>query len=218
MTNPNATPRQCTGFVPDAPRAPGLCATCGDDRRWHRATPAPLSPVREAELRKAQLGDCYTPPWIYRFVEPGAVTFGPAVPVADAAVAARVPHWQIVHEESGTVLAVLPGDAGPLVQWMLHSRETGDDLLAELDRVRVERDELKKRVAELEAERHSTNDSLAVVTEAFRAAETERDGLKQRLHEAAMTKTWTNEDGKKFVFVEDIALALLGRPAKGGVR
>lgn len=41
-------------------------------------------------------------------------------------------------------------------------------------------------------------------------AEAERDELKKRLNEAAMTKTWTNEDGKKFVFVEDIAPPLLG--------
>lgn len=38
----------------------------------------------------------------------------------------------------------------------------------------------------------------------------ENDQLKKRLHDAAMTRTWTNEDGKKFVFVEDIAPPLLG--------
>lgn len=38
----------------------------------------------------------------------------------------------------------------------------------------------------------------------------ERDALQQRLNQAAMTRTWRNEDGKKFVFVEDIAPALLG--------
>lgn len=41
-------------------------------------------------------------------------------------------------------------------------------------------------------------------------AETERDALQERLHDAAMAKVWTNEDRKKFVFVEDIAPALLG--------
>lgn len=34
--------------------------------------------------------------------------------------------------------------------------------------------------------------------------------LQKRLNDAAMTKVWRNEDGKKFVFVEDIAPALLG--------
>ena len=39
----------------------------------------------------------------------------------------------------------------------------------------------------------------------------------QRLHDAAMTRVWRNEDGKKFVFVEDIAPHLLGT-APGGER
>ncbi|MEW2266910.1 hypothetical protein [Streptomyces sp. NPDC047868] len=42
----------------------------------------------------------------------------------------------------------------------------------------------------------------------------ENQALTKRLHDAAMTRTWTNEDGKKFVFVEDIAPALLGTDAK----
>ncbi|MFE9382317.1 hypothetical protein ACFYMO_03635 [Streptomyces sp. NPDC007025] len=28
---------QCSGFISDAPRAPGLCAVCGDSWAWHRA-------------------------------------------------------------------------------------------------------------------------------------------------------------------------------------
>jgi hypothetical protein len=38
----------------------------------------------------------------------------------------------------------------------------------------------------------------------------ERDALQKRLHDAALTKVWVNEDGKKFVFLEDIAPALYG--------
>ncbi len=38
----------------------------------------------------------------------------------------------------------------------------------------------------------------------------ENTKLQDRLNKAAMTKVWKNEDGKKFVFVEDIAPALLG--------
>jgi hypothetical protein len=34
--------------------------------------------------------------------------------------------------------------------------------------------------------------------------------LEKRLHDAAMTRTWRLENGKKFVYVEDIAPALLG--------
>lgn len=45
--------------------------------------------------------------------------------------------------------------------------------------------------------------------------EAERDALAKRLHDAAMARVWTNEDGKKFVFVEDIAPALLDTPAGG---
>lgn len=41
-------------------------------------------------------------------------------------------------------------------------------------------------------------------------------GLERRLHDAAMTRTWRNEDGKTFVFVEDIAPALLGLEPKDG--
>lgn len=44
----------------------------------------------------------------------------------------------------------------------------------------------------------------------------ERDALQKRLLDAAMTRTWRNEDGKKFVFVEDIAPALLGIKSEGG--
>ncbi|MFE9127004.1 hypothetical protein ACFYOF_16565 [Streptomyces sp. NPDC007148] len=38
----------------------------------------------------------------------------------------------------------------------------------------------------------------------------EQDVLKERLHRAAMVQVWKNEDGKRFVFVEDLAPALLG--------
>jgi hypothetical protein len=44
----------------------------------------------------------------------------------------------------------------------------------------------------------------------------ERDALQRRLHEAAMAKVWTNEDGKKFVFVDDLTGPLLGITAKAG--
>lgn len=38
----------------------------------------------------------------------------------------------------------------------------------------------------------------------------ENAALQQRLHDAATAKIWKNEDGKKFIFVEDIAPALFG--------
>lgn len=41
-------------------------------------------------------------------------------------------------------------------------------------------------------------------------AEAERDNLKARLSDAAMARVWTNEDGKKFVFADDLKGPLLG--------
>ncbi|MFH8717288.1 hypothetical protein [Streptomyces zaomyceticus] len=67
------------------------------------------------------------------------------------------------------------------------------------------------RVAELKAERHSTNEALDDAVKALRVQRDRIAELEARLHAAAMTRTWTNEDGKKFVFVEDIAEPLLGR-------
>lgn len=56
---------------------------------------------------------------------------------------------------------------------------------------------------------HAREDVPALLAE-LAAVRAERDALQERLHNAAMTRTWRNEDGKKFVFVEDIAPALLG--------
>lgn len=52
---------------------------------------------------------------------------------------------------------------------------------------------------------------MCVARDAVPALLTENDQLSKRLHDAAMTRVWTNEDGKKFVFLEDIAPALLGK-------
>jgi hypothetical protein len=56
---------------------------------------------------------------------------------------------------------------------------------------------------------HAREDVPALLAE-LAAVRKERDEAQKRLHDAAMTRTWRNEDGKKFVFVEDIAPALLG--------
>lgn len=121
-----------------------------------------------------------------------------------------------------------------------------DDLLAELDRVRAERDRATRAFEALMAKHDQVKTELDVTTRAKQEnderlltmaseqqqranlAEAERDELKKRvavldgrLNDAAMTRVWTNEDGKKFVFVEDIAPALLGmqeRPGQGTVR
>ncbi|MFJ4925374.1 hypothetical protein [Streptomyces sp. NPDC088736] len=44
----------------------------------------------------------------------------------------------------------------------------------------------------------------------------ERDALRARLHQAALAKVWTNEDGKKFVFADDLAAPLFGIEPKAG--
>jgi hypothetical protein len=48
-------------------------------------------------------------------------------------------------------------------------------------------------------------------------AEHESDALQERLHQVALAKVWTNEDRKRFVFVEDIAGPLFGiEPKEAG--
>lgn len=41
----------------------------------------------------------------------------------------------------------------------------------------------------------------------------ECDELRGRLHKVALAPVWRNEDGKKFVFVDDLAEALFDVPA-----
>ncbi|WP_228994355.1 hypothetical protein [Streptomyces sp. DH8] len=72
-------------------------------------------------------------------------------------------------------------------------------LLAEVDRLRKALSDATGQVAELE-------DDLG-------KAAAEAAALRQRLHEAAMARVWTNEDGKKFVFADDLKKPLLGKTA-----
>lgn len=72
-------------------------------------------------------------------------------------------------------------------------------LLAEVDRLRKALSDATGQVAELE-------DDLG-------KAAAEAAALRQRLHEAAMARVWTNEDGKKFVFADDLKGPLLGKAA-----
>jgi hypothetical protein len=50
---------------------------------------------------------------------------------------------------------------------------------------------------------------LQAKNEAIEKAYAERDALKAQLAEIAMAKVWTNEDGKRFVFADDLAAILL---------
>ncbi|WP_030917341.1 hypothetical protein [Streptomyces sp. NRRL B-24720] len=76
---------------------------------------------------------------------------------------------------------------------------------------------LKRRIAELEAANKRVvsvgsglGSALAARTEDLMRAETRVAELEKRLHDAAMARVWTNEDGKKFVFADDLKGPLLG--------
>jgi hypothetical protein len=99
-----------------------------------------------------------------------------------------------------------------------------DPLVAGIKRLREELDSAREHIAFQE---RSTLPDLHRNIEHHKAgkqrwreraenAEAERDALQTRLHNAAMVKVWTNEDGKEFVFVTDIAPALLGLEPEGG--
>lgn len=79
--------------------------------------------------------------------------------------------------------------------------------------------EMAHRMAELEAERDALRARVDEVERAYTfdtaGLKRERDALQRRLHDAAMVKVWKNEDGKRFVFVEDLAPALLGLEPEG---
>lgn len=74
-------------------------------------------------------------------------------------------------------------------------------LLAEIERLRAER----------EANHRTWRQDLSKLREALAEAEQ----LRNRLHSAAMTRTWRLENGKRFVYVEDIAPHLLGTTQGG---
>lgn len=133
MTTPNPDPTdRCAEFVPDVPRAPGLCATCGDDRRWHRdASPAPLSPEREAIIRQQQPGDWLSGAWTIRETE-----------TADGDV------WQVMHQ--GQVLATLPDWAGNLALWIAETHEDVPELLATLDEFRAAAEAAEAKLRKIE--------------------------------------------------------------------
>ncbi|MEJ8671925.1 hypothetical protein WKI71_36845 [Streptomyces sp. MS1.AVA.1] len=82
---------------------------------------------------------------------------------------------------------------------MLQSPETAAEGALSADAVRL----AEASVVELRRE-HEENARLRA-----RVAE-----LEKRLHDAAMARTWRLENGKKFVYVEDIAPALLGLEPK----
>lgn len=85
----------------------------------------------------------------------------------------------------------------PNGEWELtvHAREDVPVLLAEVDRLRAERDAFAHRVDTLTAVAKSNKRHVQGMYADLQKANRERDELKKRLHDAAMAKTWTNEDG-----------------------
>lgn len=97
------------------------------------------------------------------------------------------------------LVATVPDYGENLADFIATARTAVPELLAEVERLRARVDEVERKYI------FDTAD-----------LKRERDALKDRLHQAALTKVWTNEDGKKFVFVEDIAPPLLGTTPTGG--
>jgi hypothetical protein len=91
----------------------------------------PLSAERLAQIRETQLGDWYSGEWVQDYVE------------SDGEEPA---HYVVTERESNTVLAMLPDWAGPIALWMADAHEAVPELLAEVERLRAERDAFCDRV------------------------------------------------------------------------
>jgi hypothetical protein len=98
---------------------------------------APMSPGREQEIRQAQPGAWLPGPWTIRDIEGTADEPG---------------RWELVHHQSGTVLATLPDWAGNIALWAADAHDAVQELLAELDRERVESEKRRQRMAAAEAD------------------------------------------------------------------
>ncbi|OPG13691.1 hypothetical protein [Microbispora sp. GKU 823] len=94
--------------------------------------------------------------------------------------------------------------------------------VAEWDALRAERANAVATVAEQaqrlfarEREHNADRAELARVRAMLDDARARCNEAEAKLHQVAMTKVWTNEDGKRFVFVDDLAaaLGLPGEPA-----
>jgi hypothetical protein len=83
------------------------------------------------------------------------------------------------------------------------------DLRGELERLRGQLSDQRAYEVRLR-EQHDLD--VAVINR-MRA---ERDALRDRLHQIALAKVWTNEDGKRFVFADDLAQAAFGIEPNGG--
>ncbi|MEU5733814.1 hypothetical protein ABZ797_33580 [Streptomyces antimycoticus] len=99
---------------------------------------APLLPEREAEIRETHPGEWYDGPWTQDYVDSNGDE--PA-------------YCRVVHQESGTTLATLPDFAGPIALFIADAHDAVSELLAELDRVRAERDKYSTELDRINLER-----------------------------------------------------------------
>ncbi|MEU1800842.1 hypothetical protein [Streptomyces sp. NPDC019937] len=145
MTEPTTPATQCAEFVPDAPRAPGLCATCGDARSWHQHALAQWSPEREAGIRQRE----------------NAATSGPWHVETHAPTLSRL----VVSEDNTLVIDF--GYVGNRTQddaeFVAHAPEDISALLAELDKARTERDELRAALDRARTARRRVSSALVAV-------------------------------------------------------
>lgn len=96
---------------------------------------------------------------------------------------------------------------------LLQSPETAEvaaQAVAAAERAVVELRREHEENARLRAALGAATDHVAALESDLGGATAEIAALKARLHEAASARTWRLENGKKFVYVEDIAPALLG--------
>ncbi|MFG3136109.1 hypothetical protein ACGFZA_07785 [Streptomyces sp. NPDC048211] len=181
-------------------------------------TETPMTSDRWAQIRNRKLDEVTAGPWLVADDENGQ----PLVYVEtlrDGRTGARV-------------LLVADGASEADMQFAASARNAVPDLLAEVDRLRTALSDGSDQVAERDDEIGSLSARLHhldrnALPELRREVEHHKDGkarwrgraekaearvaeLEERLHDAAMARVWTNEDGKKFVFVDDLKGPLLG--------
>ncbi|NJA56692.1 hypothetical protein [Streptomyces sp. NEAU-H3] len=86
-------------------------------------TPEPLTPERLREICDVQPGDWYAGPWTQRLVEPAGDEPG---------------RCEVVHEESGTVLAVLPDWAAGIALFIADAHDAVPELAVKAGQLRAE--------------------------------------------------------------------------------
>lgn len=138
----------------------GFVAANLPDEDDHPAAPAPLSPEREQEIKQAQPGDWLPGPWTIRDIEGTGDESG---------------RWELVHHQTGNVLATLPDWAGNVALWAADAHDAVPELLAELNRTRAERDAFADRIDTLTAVAKSNKAHVQTMYGDLQEAQRERD-------------------------------------------